>query len=127
MAKNKNMQNPEAEDLRREDADTVEKVSPEELAENWEMIIGVPPVEFPEMASLDMGRFMLNSADIQVWPVLLADGRMGVEAYSEELVSLGPNGAYTAFCTLLEQCIHRKQILRIIVTNHCKPGLNADD
>lgn len=79
--------------------------APEELAENWEMIIGVPPVEFPEMASLDMGRFMLNATDIQVWPVLLADGRMGVEAYSEELVSLGPNGAYTAFCTLLEQCI----------------------
>ena len=33
MAKNKNMQNPEAENLRREDADTVEKVSPEERAE----------------------------------------------------------------------------------------------
>ena len=33
MAKNKNMQNPEAENLRREEADTVEKVSPEDVAE----------------------------------------------------------------------------------------------
>lgn len=79
--------------------------APEELAERWEFVIGVPPADFPEQAVLQVEGASLRAADIQVWPVLLADGRMGVEAYSEDLLSLGASAAYTAFCALLEQCV----------------------
>ena len=79
--------------------------APEELAERWEFVIGGPPADFPEQAVLQVEGASLRAADIQVWPVLLADGRMGVEAYSEDLLSLGASAAYTAFCALLEQCV----------------------
>lgn len=78
---------------------------PEELEEHWEIIPGVPPAENPELAVLELDGFSIAAAGVQVWPVLLADGRMGLEAYSEALLPLGPDGAYTAFCALLEQCI----------------------
>ncbi len=79
--------------------------APEELAEHWELILGVPPVEFPEQAMLELDHMTLLASNIQVWPVMLADGRMGIEAYSEDLSSLSASNAYTAFCALLEQCI----------------------
>ena len=79
--------------------------APEELAVHWEFVIGVPPADFPEQAILELEGATLRAVDIQVWPVLLADGRMGVEADSEDLVSLGASAAYTAFCALLEQCV----------------------
>lgn len=79
--------------------------APEALDEHWEIIIGVPPAETPEMAALELDGRSIAATSVQVWPVLLADGRMGIEAYSEDLLPLGPDGAYTAFCALLEQCI----------------------
>ncbi len=79
--------------------------APEELAEHWEIILGIPPVDFPDQAALELENLTLLAANIQVWPVLLADGRMGIEAYGEDLVSLGASRAYTAFCALLEQSI----------------------
>ncbi len=79
--------------------------APEELAEHWELVIGVPPADFPEQAILEVEGATLRAADIQVWPVLLADGRMGVEAYSEDFLPMGASAAYTAFCALLEQCV----------------------
>ena len=79
--------------------------APEEISENWEIILGVPPVEFPEMAALDLENFTLPASAVQVWPVLLADGRMGIEAYCSDLIPLGASVAYTAVCALLEQCL----------------------
>ncbi len=78
---------------------------PPELTEYWEVIVGKPPAEFPEQVGLELENLLLLAADIQVWPVMLSDGRLGIAGYSEGLVSLEPNAAYIAFCTILEQCV----------------------
>lgn len=79
--------------------------APAECASRWEFVLGVPPAEVPETAALELEGFRIYAVQVQIWPVLLQDGRVGIEAYSEALLSLGLERGYTACCALVEQCI----------------------
>ncbi len=85
--------------------------APEEITARWEIVIGIPPIEAPERAVLDVSERRIYALQIQVWPVLLEDGRIGIEVYSEALRALGPEHGYMASCMLVEQCIGELRLM----------------
>lgn len=79
--------------------------APEELLEQWDFVVGRPPAGEDRPLAMEVEHIWLQADEISVWPILLPDGRLGIESYSEKLLLLEEATAYTAFCTLLEQCL----------------------
>lgn len=79
--------------------------APEEIWLYWDILIGIQRVEHPELVAMDVAGHSLSAVNIQVWPILLSNGRMGLEVYSDELQELGEDNSYIPFYALLEQCI----------------------
>lgn len=75
------------------------------LQADWEFEIGRTPVEQADQLEVVAEGLVISPRNIQVWPALLEDGRLGLACFSAELAAMEPGDAYMLFCDLLEQCI----------------------
>lgn len=75
------------------------------LQADWEFEVGRMPAERPEQVEVTVDGMVISPRNVQVWPALLEDGRLGLAGFSAELAELEPDDAYMLFCSLLEQCI----------------------
>ena len=85
--------------------------APESLMEYWDFIVGQLPAEEPEQIKVAIGEYLLSPAQIQVWPQLLQDGRVGITCYHEALLLVEQNDAYAFLHQLLNQCIGELSVI----------------
>lgn len=75
------------------------------LESYWDFLIGRMPAEELEGLEVAVNDVVVSPSSIRIWPILLEDGRLGLECFSQDLLTLEANVGYMLLCGLLEQCV----------------------
>lgn len=91
--------------------------APEQLLDRWEFTVGRKPCDNAEGSELRMFDCTLCGSQVQVWPELLEDEKIGLNVYGSPLLPLleeDPNKAYSMMAILIDQCIGEIRAMRHI-------------